>query len=149
MKRDPGSLSVTVRREIAASAEELFDAWLDPASLAEWMRPFGITRTEATVNPRIGGTFEILMHRAAGLVSHSGEYKLIDRPRLLVFTWRSLGTKQADTLVTVAFHAGRGGRTEVVLTHEQLPDADVVSSHVSGWNRILDLLTQWAATSPG
>lgn len=33
--------TVTLRREIAASAEELFDAWLDPASLAVWMRPGG------------------------------------------------------------------------------------------------------------
>ena len=34
MIRATSAPSLTVRREIEASADELFDAWLDPASLA-------------------------------------------------------------------------------------------------------------------
>ena len=39
--------AVTVRRQIAASAEELFDAWLDARSLGTWLRPRGIRETRA------------------------------------------------------------------------------------------------------
>jgi uncharacterized protein YndB with AHSA1/START domain len=37
--------SVTVRREIAAPTEDLFNAWLDAQSLGSWLRPSGIRET--------------------------------------------------------------------------------------------------------
>jgi len=44
--------AVVVRRTITASAEDLFDAWLDPEALAIWMRPgSGIHNTQAKVEP--------------------------------------------------------------------------------------------------
>ena len=130
---------VTVRRAIDASADELFDAWLDPASLALWMRPGDITRSVATVDPEIGGAFEIVMYSPEGARVHRGVYRVIDRPRQLVFTWVSPGTRQTESLVTVEFRAGHR-TTEVVLTHEQLPDDSAVRPHTQGWTRILELL---------
>lgn len=130
---------VTVRRVIKASADELFDAWLDPASLAVWMRPGDITRSVAKVDLKIGGAFEIEMSNADGSHVHRGVYRVIDRPRQLVFTWISHGTKQMESLVTVEFRAGHQ-TTEIVLTHEQLPDDSSVQPHTKGWTRILELL---------
>lgn len=136
----PTSVSrVTVRREIDASADELFDAWLDPASLAAWMRPGDIMRSAASVDPRIGGAFEIVMYSPEGSRVHTGVYRIIDRPRRLVFTWISPGTRQTESLVTVEFRAGQR-TTEVVLTHEQLPDGSAVQPHTKGWTRIIELL---------
>jgi uncharacterized protein YndB with AHSA1/START domain len=130
---------VTVRREIKALVEEIFDAWLDPGSLALWMRPGGIPRSTAKVDPREGGTYEIVMHHTSGPLVHTGVYRVIDRPKRLVFTWFSDATRHTESLVTVEFHA-RHGTTEVVVTHEQLPDEGAVPSHTDGWTQALDLL---------
>ena len=79
--------SVTVRREIAASAEELFDAWLDPESMSAWMKPRDIRETHAETDAREGGSFRIVMVRNDDdSVVHTGMYRVIDRPRRLV--WR-------------------------------------------------------------
>lgn len=137
--------AVVVRRTIAASAEDLFDAWLDPEALAIWMRPgAGIHKTQAKVEPRVGGRFEINMHADSGVIPHSGVYRVIDRPRQLVFTWFSPHTGDRDSLVTVDFVA-QGSRTEVIVTHEHLPEAKR-DAHNGGWIRALEKLDEASAS---
>lgn len=131
--------TLTVRRTIAASAEELFDAWLDPESLAVWMRPGATQKTTVRVDARVGGEFEIVMHTPGGPIPHTGSYREISRPRRLVFTWNSEHAHHIDSLVTVEFRTARGA-TEIVLTHERLPDAEAVAKHHGGWSDILVLI---------
>lgn len=127
--------AVVVRRTIAASAEALFDAWLEPAALAIWMRPSAVRYTTATIDPRVGGRYEIIMKTESETYPHTGEYRVIDRPRRLVFTWCSRGTEQKETLVTVDFLESQGA-TEVVVTHERL-SASARPSHTEGWTSAL------------
>jgi len=135
--------ALVVRRTIAASAEEIFDAWLDPAALAIWMRPTGIRRTSAKTDARVGGGYEIIMQGDEKTYPHHGVYRVIDRPRRLVFTWISNGTEGGETLVTVDFlPAGQG--TEVVVTHAQLP-AGAHESHDKGWTSGLARLAEFSA----
>jgi len=131
--------TVVVRRTIAASAEDLFDAWLDPKALAIWMRPGGIKKTTAKVDARVGGRYEIVMQGDESY-PHAGEYRVIDRPRRLVFTWISNGTEQRESLVTVDFSSA-GKHTEVIVTHEQLPQSQRVS-HTNGWTSALEHLDE-------
>lgn len=133
-----------VQREIEASAEELFDAWLDLASLAIWMRPGGIRSSTAKVDPREGGAFEIIVHSTEGPIVLTGSYRVIDRPRRLVFTWLSPTTKKTETLVCVEFHAGYR-TTEVVVVHERSPP-DALYPHTEGWRDAIELLAQMMAT---
>lgn len=137
------SAAVIVRRTIAASAEDLFDAWLDPEALATWMRAGPIASTVATVEPYEGGSYEITMHGQRGPIVHKGVYRRIDRPKRLVFTWTSLGTEMCDTLVTVDF-VPVGNRTEIIVTHEQLPES-AKTAHTAGWTRGLEHLDQACA----
>jgi uncharacterized protein YndB with AHSA1/START domain len=132
---------VRVRREIAATPDEVFDAWLDPEALADWMRPNSILSTRATLDARVGGHFEVLMRRAEDTILHSGEYRVIDRPRRLVFTWISPSTEQRESLVTVEFHPRGEHITEIVVTHEHLPgDAETLASHTDGWTEAIERL---------
>lgn len=136
---------LVVRRMIAAPAKDLFDAWLDAKAMAVWMRPGDTSPSDVTVDARVGGHFEIVMHTEHGTVPHRGVYEVIDRPRRLVFTWNSPYAGDHGSLVTVDFLARAGG-TEVVLTHEKLPTDLAVGQHREGWNGCLDQLVRWAST---
>ena len=133
-------VTVVVRRRIAASPDQLFDAWLDPQALAVWMRPRGIRRTTATADGRVGGCYEIIMEGDGKTYPHYGVYRVIDRPRRLAFTWTSPATERRETLVTVDF-VPCGDLTEVVITHERLPDG-ACESHTEGWTTALERLAE-------
>lgn len=133
--------SLTVQRDIDASPEELFDAWLDPESLAVWMKGADfIKASTARVDPRVGGEYRIVMQAADRAYVHSGTYRTIDRPRTLSFTWTSDATQHQPTLVTVEFRP-KGAMTRIVLTHEQLPEHEI-EDHRKGWTWVLELLNE-------
>ncbi len=134
-----GTATIVVRRTIAATVDELFDAWLDPDSLAQWMHPGTTERSTARVDARVSGAFEVVMRHPGGQLRHHGVYLTIERNKKLVFTWCSDATHHKETLVTVEFNVAGAG-TEIVLTHERMPDHEAGSSHLQGWTLALDLL---------
>jgi uncharacterized protein YndB with AHSA1/START domain len=129
--------SVTVRREIAAPAEDLFDAWLDAQSLGSWLRPSGIRETRAETDPRVGGAFRIVMVDDASSIVQTGTYREIDRPCRLVFTWSSPATRFRDSIVTVTFQPSSNGSTMVEIHQVGLPDEEARASHHAGWSDVL------------
>jgi len=133
----PGSL--VVRKLMEATCEEVFDAWTDPMSLMEFMRPGSIQRVDVEVDARVGGKFRIDMIGASDVTRHSGEYLVIDRPRLLKFTWISKHTDNQTSLVTIELTPRGATRCDLVLTHTGLPDA-AVDRHTKGWTMIVDNL---------
>lgn len=132
-----GDFTLTVRREIAAPAAVLFDAWLDADSLGTWLKPDGIRETRAETDPREGGEFRIVMVQDEAELLHSGMYREIDRPRRLVFTWSSHATKFRDSLVTVTFEPSSEGSTVVEIHQVGLPDEESRASHDAGWSGCL------------
>jgi uncharacterized protein YndB with AHSA1/START domain len=129
--------TVIVRREIAAPAEELFDAWLDAQSLGSWLRPAGIRETRAETDPRVGGTFRIVMDDDESSTEHTGTYQEIDRPRRLVFTWSSPSTRFMDSIVTVTFEPSSNSSTLVEIHQVGLPDEEARLGHHAGWSDAL------------
>jgi uncharacterized protein YndB with AHSA1/START domain len=126
---------IVVKRTIPATVDELFDAWLDPESLAQWMRPGANPHTTVRVDARVGA-FEVVMHHQTAVAP------LRRIPPRAQRSWCSPGsdaTHHAETLVTVEFSAASAS-TEIVLTHERMPDHEAGIKHNRGWTHALELL---------
>jgi uncharacterized protein YndB with AHSA1/START domain len=134
--------AVVVRRTFPASRERLFRAWSDPHELVQWFSPEGFRNPSVDADVRPGGCFRIAMQKLPDTepIYARGEYREVDAPARLVFTWtwEDPAENVRDTLVTVDL-LDRGGSTEVVLTHELLP-AERRESHAQGWNALLSKL---------
>jgi uncharacterized protein YndB with AHSA1/START domain len=77
---------VRVQRVMPAAPEMVFDQWLDPESLAEWMCPRPTRVVDLTLEPRVGGTVSFDVDDLGTRVLITGRFLTIDRPRLLRFT---------------------------------------------------------------
>lgn len=133
--------SIKLSRVIQADVATVFEAWTDPTKLALWSAPEGMD-IDAEVDLRVGGRYRLLMKGSdGGMFNAVGEYREIDPPNKLSYTWKweEPGNDHYDTLVTVEFH-DRDGVTEVVLTHELFPDAEIAGKHDEGWASCLDRL---------
>jgi uncharacterized protein YndB with AHSA1/START domain len=127
--------AVRLTRVIGAPPERVYDAWLDPATLAEWMSPVG--RAVATVDANVGGRFRVVMVGEGREIEHTGTFEVLEPGRRLQFTWSSPFTG-GDSLVTVELRRLAGG-TELTLIHDRLP-AGQAGPHQGGWSAMLDRL---------
>jgi uncharacterized protein YndB with AHSA1/START domain len=129
--------SLTVERVVPGPIADVFDAWLDPALLSQWMTPGpAMSVPEATIDPVVGGRFRIVMRAGDRDLPHEGEYKVIERPTRLAFTWTS-EPAGSDTLVSIVFTR---------LAHERFTSESARDSHRQGWGAILDALARHLST---
>jgi uncharacterized protein YndB with AHSA1/START domain len=131
--------SVRVSRQLAASPERIFDAWLDAAEARAVLLAGGIGHViRAQIDARVGGGFTIVGHRHREEVEYWGEYLEIDRPQRLVFSLFVEKYAQWDDRVIVEL-APVAGHSLLVLTHElSLPNPVQRSRVQRGWARVLD-----------
>jgi uncharacterized protein YndB with AHSA1/START domain len=120
----------------------VFAAWTDPSLMARWLSASG--HAEAEVDLRVGGRFRVTMVGQGQRIEHTGEYLELVPPRRLAFTWASPFTGPVASVVTVELRPLDDG-TELLLTHEQLPE-DQIEPHAGGWGRMLDRLTEEVLT---
>ena len=136
-------LALKLTQHVPAAAERVFDAWLDPATLKRFMSPGAdATCLKAETDPRVGGRYDIVMSNEMGEIPHWGEYREIDRPNRLVFTWNSPHA-EPDSVVTLTF-AASGKGTDVTLIHDRFPSEGSRDGHEKGWTAILARLAEIA-----
>ena len=138
------STDTTLRlsRQINASPEKVFAAWTEPAQLKQWSCPEGLEVADVQVDLLVGGAFTIDMQDPdGGHHTAFGEYRLIEPPHRLVYTWdwKQEEHRMGETIVTVEFQPNGEG-TEVVMTHEKLPTIEFRDSHNEGWTSCLNRL---------
>ncbi len=128
---------VVVRRRMPAPREVVFEAWIDPEGIREWMCPGNVTTAEAALDVRVGGSFRIMMKASDKDHVHIGTYQTVDPPSKLVFTWSGADNPSAMTLVTVEFFP-HGGESELVITHDRFMNPDLAQRYESGWGTIAE-----------
>ncbi|HEX9540757.1 MAG TPA: SRPBCC domain-containing protein [Streptosporangiaceae bacterium] len=151
--------AVEVSVHVAATPEDVFRYFTDPARYVQWMG------SEATLEPVPGGTYRVRMpdgFRAAGT------FLQIDSPHRLAFTWGFADADAAQrskheqaeessgnpmpagsTRVTVTLDAADGG-TRLTLRHDDLPNDELRDGHRVAWQTYLPrLVIRAAGGDPG
>jgi uncharacterized protein YndB with AHSA1/START domain len=138
-------VTIRVTRAFSASAERVFEAWVDPEMIGKWMFGAHLRDEEVlriAVDARVGGSFSFLVRRQGQEIDHVGTYRQIDRPRRLVFTWGVVGASQDESCVTIDIAPLVTG-CELTLTHEMHPKwAEYASRTEAGWTKMLDALAE-------
>jgi uncharacterized protein YndB with AHSA1/START domain len=137
-------LHVTVSRRYAQPAEQVFDAWLTPSVARRFLfaTPGG-RMVKSEIDARVGGRFTMVNRRVGdGDIEHIGEFRMIDRPRRLVFDFGVPKHSPDATTVSVALAPLPGGiGCALTLSLDMRPElAAHVDRAVEGWTRILENL---------
>ena len=133
-------------RHFQASREAVFRAWTDPQQLMKWWGANGFTTPFAEIDLKVNGRYRIAMQPRVGPVQYlSGIYVEVKPPERLVMTWASQGSRRHDgyeSLLTLEFIAHGEATTEVMLTHERVPDL-YVGDFDAGWISTLEHLEKY------
>ncbi len=127
-----------VEVRIQASPETVFEFLIDPDKLIQWMG------RSAQLDPRPGGRFHCDIN---GRDIASGEYRELQPPSRLVFTWGWEGEGATiepgqSTIEVLLDPDGEG--TQLRLIHRDLPNAESAQNHGLGWEHYLDRLATLA-----
>ena len=128
-------------RQFKASAERVFDAWLDPDGVGNWLfaSADGVMQ-RVELDPREGGKFVISDQRGDELAEHFGTFLEIERPSRLVFSY-NMDPAEPQTVVTIEIETLDEG-CRLTLSHDMDPKWGDISEQVNeGWTTILEGLS--------
>lgn len=132
------TVTVTVQKRYAAPPAQVFDAFLNPGVARHFL--FATATGEMIVceiDARVGGRFRFTERRPdMGDVEHVGEYREIDRPGRLAF---SFGVPQFSPVMTeVVVEIAPSGEGSVLTLTNSGVLADYRERNIEGWSRMLD-----------
>lgn len=141
-----------ITRDFDAPASLLFSMWSDVDHFSKWMGPEGFDCPQASLDFRVGGRYRgMIRSKDHGENWFGGEYREIEPPHRLVFTWKwDEGPSSAmETLVTITFREHADGKT--TMTFHQTPFVSVErrDAHVGGWTSLFNKLAAYAAQQQG
>jgi uncharacterized protein YndB with AHSA1/START domain len=134
---------VHVTHRFDASAERVYDAFLDPTRASRFMFATATGQiVRCDIDARVGGAFTIVDRRNGEDVVHSGTYLALERPGRIVFTLAvDKYSSDADTVTIEITRLPKG--CEVTLTHEMKAKyARFQDRTRAGWTGILDVAAE-------
>ncbi len=135
-------------RDFDAPASLLFTLWSDINHFKNWMGPEGFDCPEAEIDLRIGGKYRAMVRsKEHGDNCFGGEYREIDPPNRLVFTfkWDEGPSSEMETLVTITFRENANGVTTMTFHQSPFINVERRDSHIGGWTSLFNKLAAYAA----
>ena len=135
-------IKVEASHRFKASAERVYDAWLDPDKVRVWLKAalknMGLSGDigQIEVNPEVGGEFLFTDMRDGIETRHWGTYLELERPHKIVFTWITVDkSEESDpSRVVLTIQPDDEGCTATIVHELDAKWADYVSQTESGWS---------------
>jgi uncharacterized protein YndB with AHSA1/START domain len=131
--------------EIRATPQAVFEALTDPSRLEAWWGSDTYYRTRDWVSELwVGGRRGGIAVGADGKISTvRGEYRVVERPTLLEFTWEASWDDFARTLVRAEIRPTEAGSLLTILHSGFLPNSRSCQGHSEGWGAVLGWLDNY------
>lgn len=124
-----------------ASAERVYDAFLDPEKIRVWMKAalqsMGLSGeiAQIEIDARVGGKFLFSDMRDGVEARHWGTYLELDRPRKIVFTWIVDESEEADpSKAELTIHGEEDGCTATIIHEMDAKWSEYTEQTENGWS---------------
>ena len=125
-------LSLTTSYVIKAPRRTVYDAWLDPAELGQFIgHDPDLTVSDVAIDAHVDGQFSYRI----GDASYQGTYRALQPGETIRFSWE-LPQAKAGSYVSLGFRVVAEG-CEVVLTHIHFPNSILRDIQLERWNAVL------------
>ncbi len=135
------TIEVTVSHRFKASAERVYDAWLDPDKVRVQMRTalqsMGLSGeiAQIEIDAKIGGAFLFSDMRDGIEAKHWGTYLELERPRKIVFTWITVESEDLDpSKVSLTIEPDGEGCIATIVHEMDAKWADYREQTAMGWS---------------
>jgi uncharacterized protein YndB with AHSA1/START domain len=150
LKVEP-SEALVVRRVLDWPVTVVFRAWTDPSMASKWSWGRKYETISIDLDCRVGGTWrqQIRDKNSGENWFFEGTFREVVPNQKLVHTfhWRSdRGVDHGTSLVCIEFLA-KGQRTEIVITHEELPAGDARQGTELGWVDVCECVAACLSTA--
>ena len=140
----PADRVLSITRLFDAPREIVFAAFVEPTQALQWLGPRGYAMTHMEADLRVGGAWRGCMRPNGGgrELWHGGVYREIAPPERLAFTfaWELPdGTRDAETLVTIAFE-DQAGKTLMRFSQGVFDTPEDCEGYRGGWESEFDQL---------
>ena len=144
-----GEATVEIVRVFDAPRALVWQAWTDPAMMAQWFGPRGFTSSVPGLDVRVGGNLRIVMHGPDGNdYPMKGIFREVTPPQRLVFSNIAIdhdGNHLLEGETTVTLSEQDGKTTLTVKSHAvgRVPIApQMLAGMEAGWMQSIDKLEE-------